>query len=171
MIRSLAFALLFAACAPSTRVITVPVRTLDAAPAGSVTLVVANDAGWRALNLLDENGKVVGQLSGRSVTSVVLRAGRFTLYAVPDRDGERGARFEGRLEAGQALVLVAGVRPGGVALTASPSFDEALDPVALDPTRVAALQDDLGDIRPVLTAVDARMGQDPATITLASRRP
>jgi len=146
------------ACATSTHVVVLASRTLEAPAGGEATLVVGDFWGWRAVNLLDEDGRVVGQLSGRSVISINRRPGRFVLYAVPDADGARGDRIEGVLREGQLYFAAVGVRYGGLSLTRSERFDETLDAVTLGDAGRGALQQELGDTRALIAQVDETVG-------------
>jgi hypothetical protein len=151
------------ACATSTHVVVLASRTLEAPAGGEATLVVGDFWGWRAVNLLDETGNVVGQLSGRSVIAINRKPGRFVLYAVPDADGARGDRIEGVLSGGQIYFAAVGVRYGGLSLTRSERFDEALDAVMLGDSGRSALQQELGDTRELVAKVDEAVGAfDPA---------
>jgi hypothetical protein len=163
------FGVVLAACAPSTKVVVEPARTLELAPVHSATIVIGNFGGWRAVNLLDEDGRVVGQLSGRSAIALPHASGAFKLYAVPERDGGRGDRIEGVVEEGQVYYVNVGIRYGGVSMTRSEPFDGSLDAVTLDSTGAEALTAELGDTRALTTQIDGTVDRFDAERRLARR--
>jgi hypothetical protein len=163
------FGVVLAACAPSTKVVVEPARTLELAPVHSATIVIGNFGGWRAVNLLDEEGRVVGQLSGRSVIAIAHASGPFKLYAVPERDGARGDRIEGVVEAGQVYYVSVGMRYGGASMTRSQPFDGSLDAVTLDSAGAEALTAELGDTHALTAQIDGTVNGFDAERRLARR--
>jgi hypothetical protein len=160
MVRTLmVLGVVLAACAPSTKVVAQPLRALELGPATSATLVIGNFGGWRAVNLVDEDGRVLGQLAGRSVIAIPRPPGSFKLYAVPERDGAKGDRIEGSVEAGQVYYVSVGLRYGGAAMTRSTPFDRSLDAVSIDAAGRDALTAELGNTHALTAQIDETVGR------------
>ncbi len=162
-----ALALFVCACAPATRLILKPATREQPAPkADTATIIVGNIANWKVLNLLDERGNVVGQLTGRSHTILFRPAGPMKLYVVPEKEGKWGDRVTGDLEAGRVYYVKVGMRYGGVqAVTLSERNDSDewknrktyvsdLERMDVDPMQVPALSTDLGDVKGLMNQVD-----------------
>lgn len=160
--------LLATGCAPATRLIIKKSDTKEQPKptAADATIIVGNIANWHVVNLLDENGKVAGQLTGRSHTVLHHPAGAFKLYAMPEKEARWGDRVEGTLEAGRVYLLQVGQRFGGArVINISERTDKEewgnrktyvadLDRVDLDSAQLAGLNTDLGDTKPYLTQID-----------------
>lgn len=158
---------LLAACAPATRLIAAPTaKQAVVAPSDSALLVVSNVMRWPVLNLLDDKGEVVGQLTTRSFTTIRRPAGPFRMYVVPENKGVWGDRVDGTLEAGKVYYIQVAMRWGGasmevVAQRLDPGEwanrrdnEKNLDQVALDPANVGQLKQDLGDVGALIKDVD-----------------
>jgi hypothetical protein len=148
--------LVLVGCASATEVVAVPSRVPTAVSSEEATLIVANTASWRVVNLLDENGRLVGQLNGRSHVVIARPAGPFKLYAVPEADASRGDRIEGTLERGRLYSASVGMRWGGASLTVTHD-DCELGRVELDAAKVPTLMQELGDTRAITVEIDRRV--------------
>lgn len=167
---ALLIAVALTACAPAqARIITVPSSVQAQPTAGQATLLVANHFPWPLVNVLDGQGKVVGQLTGKSHFVTHQPAGPIKLYAFLNKDGKVGDRVEGTVEAGRLYYLTvgyAGVFTAGLSFTV---LSQRLDPevwkerrtyeterenLEIAPARLSELEQDLGDTRPILSRID-----------------
>jgi hypothetical protein len=149
---------------------------VKAAPAAdAATIILSNGMGYKALNFLDGDGKVVAQLSGRAYTVIKQPAGPVKLYMVPEKKGDWGERVDGTVEAGKVYWLIVGMRWGGAMLTVLSERTNAdawkdrknwvngVDNQELDTAQLSGLTQDIGDPKALLVQVDAVMkGYDAA---------
>ncbi len=174
---SLCVLLLAVACAPATRVIVKPSAAKPAPASDAATLIVSSSMGYKAVNFLDGDGKVLGQLSGRAYTTIKVPPGPVTLYMVPERQAVWGERVTGTVEAGKVYMLLVGMRWGGAMLTVlSPrtnaevwkerkTWVDGIENQELDTAQLAGLTEDLGNTKELLAAVDSVMkGYDAAAM-------
>jgi hypothetical protein len=155
------------ACAPATRMIMLdaPERQIRAT-ASAATLVVGNVMNWKVVNLLDDKGRLIGQLTGRSSTVLRLPAGPMKLYVVPEKEASWGDRLEGTLAAGRVYYAEVSMRWGGVAVQVDSErlnperwakrarYAQDLAPVKIDKSRIGEVVEDLGDTAAILRVVD-----------------
>ena len=142
----------------------VPFITKDgAAPAvatpGQATVVVAQSFTYPQVNLVDGQGKVVGQIGPRQYTVIPWQPGEIKLAAFPGHDPGRGDRVVGTVEAGKVYYFVVGFRMRGLTIqTVTPRNDKEewnnrktyvrdLTAVSMDPSRVNELEKALGEER------------------------
>ncbi len=176
---AVAAALFFTACAPATRMIIKPgTKEQPVADPAAATIVVGNISNWKVLNLLDEDGKVVGQLTGRSHTILKRPAGPMKLFAIPEKEGAWGDRVEGTLENGRVYYVKIGMRFGGASVTTlsertdkeewpnRKTYIDDLERVNMDAVQIAGLTADLGDPSKLISAVEKVVaGWEPADKT------
>jgi hypothetical protein len=157
---------LLVGCAPATRLIVVPSTTKAVTTKDTATLLVGNSLGYPVVNLLDGQGKVLGQLTGRSHTVLQVPPGHVKLYAVLERNGKTGDRVEGDVETGKVYYVTVGFRWGGASLTVlsertdkdawkeRKTYETDLDNKQLDSARLSGLVQDLGDTKQILGDID-----------------
>ena len=134
----------------------------------AATLVViqpGTNTGW--LNLLSQDGVLLGQLHHRGITTVKLAPGSFRLYLVLEDYANFGDRLEGEVEAGKVYYATISARLGGVKINAlNPRSREnrwanreiwlkERPFMKMDPARVTEVTVALGDPAPLLATIDA----------------
>jgi hypothetical protein len=157
-------------CGPSVHNITVRSQASVAPSADHATLVVMQPTTrFGYLNLLDQNGQLVGQLHDRSATIVQLPPGNFRLYAVLERNAGSGDRIQGTLEAGHVYYATVSMRWGGInflALTTRSHDDRwshlgeyltNAPMVAMDPAQVPTAVREIGDAQRLTSEIDRRV--------------
>ncbi len=174
-----AAALFVSACAPATRMIIKPgTREQPVADPAAATLVVGNISNWKVLNLLDETGKVVGQLTGRSHTILKRPGGTMKLFAIPEKEAAWGDRVEGTIENGRVYYVKIGMRFGGAAVTVlsertdkdewpnRKTYIDDLDRVNMDAVLLDGLTADMGNTDKLMADVEKGVaGWEPADKT------
>jgi hypothetical protein len=153
------------ACGSTTHAITAPATGQTvAASASDAVLLVGNIGRLAPVNLLDEKGQVVGQLTGRSYTVVHHAPGAFKLYMVVDDKRSWGDRVEGQLEAGKvyyvqifAKMELVAQRLDAKDWAERKDNEKNLDPVGMTASGVPQLTQELGDIPGIIKDVDAKV--------------
>jgi len=142
----------------------VPYVTKDgAAPAtpspNQATIVVAQSYTYPQINLIDAQGKVLGQVGPLQYTVFSVPAGDFKMAAFPGNKVDYGDRVAGTVEANKVYYFVVAFRMGGITLqTITPRNDKEewnnrktyvrdLAPVSVEGGRAAEVEAALGDER------------------------
>jgi len=142
----------------------VPYVTKDgAAPASpapdKATIVVAQSYTYPQINLIDAQGKVLGQVGPRQYTVFNVPAGEFKMAAFPGNKPDYGDRVAGTVEANKVYYFVVAFRMGGITLqTITPRNDKEewnnrktytrdLAPVSIEAGRAAEVETALGEDR------------------------
>ena len=157
--------LVLAACAPATRLITKPSTASLTPSAGQATILIGHTMSYKALNILDGSGNVIGQMGPREHTVIHVSPGPVKIYAVPENRAKWGDRVEGTVEAGKVYYLSASMRWGGIGLTVikptdaegwptRKTYETDLATVELDSSQLAGLNEDLGDKKEITSTID-----------------
>lgn len=154
-------------CGPAVRNVTVRSAASIAPSASEATIVVVQPSTrYSSVNILDGQGRLLGQISDRSHTVVRVPPGTLRLYAIPEREASWGDRIDGHVEAGRVYYATIGMRWGGITFLAlNPRSrddrwshrDEYLGStplVEMDLAQVPLAVQELGDTAPLLARVD-----------------
>lgn len=165
---ALAYSTVLAACTPAVPNITVKTpEPLSADPAQATLVIVQPTTRFGSLSILDQDGRLLGQLNDRSHTVLRIPPGPRRLYAVPEKEASFADRIEGSFDGGRTYFATISLRWGGVSFLAlNPrSRDErwshkdeylaATPHVQMDPSKVTLASERLGDPTKVLKTADA----------------